>query len=102
VAAANECTSAMGHFDGHGDAPVRYEAHLPMQHYQGFRPKQLDATIGQLLAPYRPGGRQGDDQHNNYAKCTHFAGHFDGHRDAPVLYRVHRLMEDVRGFHIIH
>jgi hypothetical protein len=26
---------------------------------------------------YRPGGRQGVNQQNNYAKCTHFAGRFD-------------------------
>ena len=35
-AAANKCTSVAGHFDGHGGAPVRYGAHLPMQHDQGF------------------------------------------------------------------
>jgi len=59
----------------------------------------LNATIGQLLAPYCPGGRQVDNQHNNYAKCTHFAGRFDGHSDAAVLYRAHHPMEEVRGFH---
>ncbi len=31
----NKCTSIAGHFDGHGGAPVRYEAHRPMQHDQG-------------------------------------------------------------------
>jgi len=36
AAAANECTSVAGHFDGHGGAPVQYEGHHPMQHYQGF------------------------------------------------------------------
>jgi hypothetical protein len=50
--------------------------------------KPLNAAIGQLLAPYRPGGCQCDNQHNNYAGCTHFAGRFDGHRDAAVIYRV--------------
>jgi hypothetical protein len=33
--AANKCTSIAGHFDGHGGAPVRYEAHHLMQHDQG-------------------------------------------------------------------
>jgi hypothetical protein len=56
----------------------------------------------QLLAQYCPGGRQGDNQHNDYAKCTHFSGRFDGHRDAPVLYRAHHPMEEVRGFHKSH
>ncbi len=32
----NECTSAAGHFDGHGGAPVRCEVHWLMQHDQGF------------------------------------------------------------------
>jgi hypothetical protein len=36
VAGANECTSVAGHFDGHDGAPVRYEAHRPMQYDQGF------------------------------------------------------------------
>jgi hypothetical protein len=68
----------------------------------GLHRKPLDAAIGRLLAPYRPGGRHGDNQQNDDAKCTHFAGHFDGHRDAAVLYRAHRLMEEVRGFHKSH
>ena len=31
--------------------------------------------------------------------CIHFDGHFDSHRDAAVLYRVHCPMEEVQGFH---
>ena len=64
--------------------------------------KPLDAAIGRLLAPYCPGGRQGDSQLNDYETCTHFAGRFDGHRDAAVLYRADRPMEEVRGFHKSH
>ena len=30
------CTSAAGHINGHGGAPMRYGAHRPMQHDQGF------------------------------------------------------------------
>ena len=55
-----------------------------------------------LLALYRPGGRHGDNQLNNDAKCALFAGHFDGHYDVVVLYTAHRLMEEVRGFHKSH
>ncbi len=36
MAAANKCTSATGHFDGHGGAPVQYGAHRPIYHDQGF------------------------------------------------------------------
>ena len=32
----NKCASAMGHFDGHGDALVRCQAHLPIKHVQGY------------------------------------------------------------------
>ena len=53
----------------------------------GLHRKPLDATIRQILSPYCPGSRQGDNQHNDDAICTHFAGHFDGHHDVPVLYR---------------
>jgi hypothetical protein len=59
----------------------------------------LNLAIGRLLAPYRPGGRQGDNQHSDNAKYTHFDGHFDGDRDAAVVYRKHRPMEEVCGFH---
>ena len=47
----------------------------------------------------RPPGRQ---QTNNDVLCTHFDGHFDGHRNAAVLYRGHHPMEEVQGFHISH
>jgi len=36
VAAANECPSVAGHFDGHGEALKRYMQHLPVQHVQGY------------------------------------------------------------------
>ena len=49
-----------------------------------------------------PRGRQGDNQHNNNGTCTRFAGRSDGHRDAAVLYRAHRPMDEVRGFHKSH
>jgi len=62
----------------------------------------MDTAIGQLLTPYCPGGCQGDNQHNDNGTCTHFAGRFDGHRDAAVLYHVHRPMEEVRGFYKSH
>ncbi len=66
--------------------------------YPGLLLKPLDATIGQLFTPYCPSGRQGDNQQNDDEKYIYFAGHFDGHRDAPVRYREHRLMEEVQGF----
>ena len=68
----------------------------------GLHQKPLDAAIGQLLAPYHLGGRQGASKQNNDVLFTHFDGHFGGHRNAAVLYRAHRPMEKVQGFHISH
>jgi hypothetical protein len=48
------------------------------------------------------GSRQGDNQHSDNAKYTHFDGHFDGDRNAAVVYRAHRPMEEVHGFHKSH
>jgi hypothetical protein len=32
----SECTSVVGHFDGHGGALKQYRQHHPMQHVQGY------------------------------------------------------------------
>ena len=68
----------------------------------GLLRKPLDAAIRRLLAPYHPGSRQGDSKQYKDVICTHFDGRFDGHRDAVVLYRAHRPMEEVQGFHKSH
>jgi hypothetical protein len=50
----------------------------------------MEAAIGQLLSPYRPGGHQGNNQQNDNQIIHHFAGRFDGHRDMAVGYCAHR------------
>ena len=65
-------------------------------------PEPPGAAIGGLIALYRLIGRQGDNQHNDNATCTHFAGRFYDHRAVAVLYRAHHPMEEVRGFHKTH
>ena len=97
----NECTSGVGHLDGHADALKRYGAH-PNSACPGLLRKPLDVAIRQLLALYRPGSRQGDNKQNNDATCTHIAGRFDGRGGAPVLYCVHHPVEEVHGFHKSH
>jgi hypothetical protein len=42
----NECTSVVGHFDGHGGVPVRYEAHHLMQHDKGFTGSHWTPPLG--------------------------------------------------------
>jgi len=67
VVVTNKFTFATGqHFDGHAEELKRYMWHRPMQHVQV-------AAIGQLLAPNRSGGRQGNKKQNKDVKCTHFA-----------------------------
>jgi hypothetical protein len=33
---ASTSSSVVGHFDGHDGPPAQYEAHCPMQHFQGY------------------------------------------------------------------
>jgi len=94
----------VGHFDGHGGAPVPYGAHLPMKHDQGFTRSHWMPPLGKYLlrialvaARATAKGKRNDD-----ATCTHFAGHFDGRGDAAVQYCTHHPMEEVRGFHKNH
>ena len=69
----------------------------------GLLRKPLEAAIGQLLAPYRPGGLQGGSKQNNDVKCVHFAGCFDGHGGVRmILYRAHLPMDEVHGFYKSH
>ena len=63
----------------------------PNAAWPGLHRKPLDAAIGLLLAPYYPMGRQGGNQLNDDATCTHFVGRFDGHCNAAVLYCKHPL-----------
>ena len=67
----NECTSVAGHFDCHAEAMKQNTcgiARCSMSRALLWKPPLLDAAIGQLLAPYHPGDRQGDndnEQNNN-------------------------------------
>ncbi len=61
----------------------------------GLLRKPLDAGIGQLLAPDRPSGRQGNRQTNNNQQMTLKSGQIDGHGNALVHYRAHCPMEEV-------
>jgi hypothetical protein len=61
----NECTSIVGHFNGHASALEQYRQYRPMQDFQGYPGSHLTPAIGQLLAPYCPGFHQGDSKQNN-------------------------------------
>jgi hypothetical protein len=46
-------------FDGHADTTVRCGVHHPIGAHPWFHAKPLDAAIGRVPMPYRPGGRHG-------------------------------------------
>ena len=98
----SKCASVAHHVNSHAEVFEGIHAASPNAAGPGLLRKPLDAAIGRLLTPYHLGGRQGERKQNNDVTCTHFDGRFDGHRDAAVLYRVHRPMEEVRGFHKSH
>jgi hypothetical protein len=54
----NKYTSNAGNFDGHADTAVRCGAHHPME-LSVASCKATNATIGQVPAPYCPGGCHG-------------------------------------------
>ena len=93
-----QSTSSAGHFDDHADASEQCHVASLNVACPGLLRKPREATIGWLRTPYCLGGRQGDNRQTYNEKYTHFAGHFDGHRDAPVLYHAHCPMEEVQGF----
>jgi hypothetical protein len=46
VAAANECPSVAGHFDGHGEALKQYMRHRLMQHVHGYTGSHWTPPLG--------------------------------------------------------
>jgi hypothetical protein len=100
--AANECTSVVGHFDGHGGVPMQYGAHCPIQHDQGFTESYWMPPSGDYLLHIAPVAVRATINTTKMQKYVHFADRFDGHHDAPVLYPTHCLMQEVRDFHKSH
>jgi hypothetical protein len=104
-AVTNECTSVAGHFDSHTDELKQYGAHcpMPMQPDQRFTGSHWMPPLGNYSLHIVPtAAREGNNQQNDDATCTHFAGRFDGHHNVAVQYCVHPPMEEVHGFHKSH
>ncbi len=94
----NECTSSAGRFDGHGGALVRYEAHHPIQHVQGYSGSHWTPASGNYLLRNAPAATRATGKQTTINKYTYKAGRFDGHGDAPVRNHAHRPMEEVQSF----
>jgi hypothetical protein len=95
---ASTCSSVIVRFDGHGGPPVRYEAHRPMQHVQGYSGSHWMLASSNYLLCIAPEATRATGKQTTINKYTYKAGHFNGHGDAPVRNHAHRPMEEVQGF----
>jgi len=79
--------SIAGHFVGHTDTYKQYGQHRLIQHARGYSGSHWTLPSGDYpLRINRPIGHQGDNQQNDNAKCTNFAGHFYGDHNTAVPY----------------
>jgi hypothetical protein len=95
---ASTCSSVVGRFDGHGGPPVQYKSHCPMQEVQVYFGSHWTPESGNYLLHIAPAATRATGKQTTINKYTYKAGHFDGHGNAPVRNRAHRLMEEVQGF----
>jgi hypothetical protein len=94
----SKCTSVAAHFEGLADAPVRYEAHLLIQHVQGYTKSHWMLPSGNYLICIAPSAARATANKITMKTYFYFSGCFDGHGNAPVHYRMHHPMEEVQGF----
>jgi hypothetical protein len=92
------CSTAIGHFNGHGGPLVQYKAHRPMQHVQGYSRSHWMPASGNYLLRIAPAAARATGKQTTLNKYTYKAGRFNGHGNAPVCNRMHCLMEEVQGF----
>jgi hypothetical protein len=96
--AKNKCISVAGHFEGHASALEQYRRHPPMQHVQGYPGSYWMPSSGNYSLHIAPAAAMAAATKMMTKTYTYFAGHFDGHSNAPVRYREHCQMEKVQGF----
>jgi hypothetical protein len=77
VTVTNECTSVVGHFDGHGGAPEQYRWHCPMRHVQGYPGNHWMLPLGNYSLHFAPAATRATANKTTTKKYTNFAGHFD-------------------------
>jgi hypothetical protein len=64
----------------------------------GLHAKPLNAVIGQVFGPYRPGRTAGSNAIKKRQKITILAGRFAGPVGVPVRNQAHRPTEGVEGY----
>ncbi len=94
----NKCTFVASHFDGYVDALKQYGEHCPMQHVQGYIQILWMPPLGNISLRIAPAAARAPCKTMIMKKYINFAGHSNGHDNAPVRYRMHCPMEEVQGF----
>jgi hypothetical protein len=69
-----------------------------MQHVLGYTGSLWMWPSGNYSLPIVSAAAQATAKETTKNKYTYFAGHSDGHGDAPVCYRAHCLMKEVQYF----
>jgi hypothetical protein len=69
-----------------------------MVNVQGFAWSHWMPSLGNYSLLIAPAAARVPFKTTRMKEYTNFAGHYDGHCNAPVLYLVHCLMEEVQGF----
>ena len=81
--ATNECASVVSHFDGYMDALKQYMQHCPMQHVLGYTRSHWTPPLGIYSLHIAPEAARATANKTTTKTYTYFAGHFDGHGNAP-------------------
>jgi hypothetical protein len=95
---AEQMTSSVSRFDNHGGVLEQFRRHRPMWNVQGYSGSHWTPASGDYLLYITPAAARATINKTTIKQYTNKAGRFDGHRDAAVRYRAHRLMEEVQGF----
>ncbi len=66
-----------------------------MRRVQGYLGSHWMLPVGNYLLCVAPAATRATGKQTTIYKYTYFAGRFEGHGDAPVQYRAHRVMEEV-------
>jgi hypothetical protein len=69
-----------------------------MQHVQGYTSSHWMLKLGKYSLRIAPATARATAGETMMIKYTYFAGHFNGHGNAPVHYHMHYPMEEVKGF----
>jgi hypothetical protein len=93
-----KCTSSAGRFDGHGNPPVQYEEHCPIQHVQCYTGSHWMPPLGDYSLCIAPVAARATGKQTKMNKYTYFSGCFDGHSNVLARNCMHCLMEEVQGF----